>query len=65
MASAIDQALSMPIEERRARHSNLVKVLSQNDIRDWGNRFISALTQPAPVAALPRAATSSYLAAAE
>ena len=65
MADAIDQALSMPVEERKARHSSLIKVLSENDIRDWGNRFIAALTRPAPVASVPRAVASSYLAAAE
>ena len=37
VAAAIDQALSMPLEERKARHSSLVKVLSENDIKDWGN----------------------------
>jgi trehalose 6-phosphate synthase len=66
MAAAIDQALSMPLEERQARHSSMVKVLSENDIKDWGARFIASLTPLAPVAA-PRlvASASSYLAAAE
>jgi trehalose 6-phosphate synthase len=58
MAGAIDQALSMPLDERKARHAALVKVLAQNDIKDWGNRFIAALCEPAPVA-------GGYLAAAE
>lgn len=67
MAGAIDQALSMPLEERQARHAALVKVLAQNDIKDWGNRFIAALIEPAPVAAVPRPAVAAggYLAAAE
>src|SRR4029079_11763767 len=65
MAAAIDQALSMPLEERKARHSSLIKVLSENDIKYWGNRFIATLTRPAPVAALPRMAGSPYVAAAE
>src|SRR5207342_2432591 len=66
VAAAIDQALSMPLDERRGRHDALVKVLSENDIKDWGARFIAALTRPAPVA-VPRSAASaaSYLAAAE
>jgi trehalose 6-phosphate synthase len=66
VAGAIEQALSMPLEERKARHGSLVKVLSENDIKHWGTRFIAALTRPAPVAALPRMATSGpYVAAAE
>jgi trehalose 6-phosphate synthase len=66
MAAAIDQALSMPLEERKARHGALVKVLSENDIKDWGTRFIAALVRPAPVA-VPRPVVPgpSYLAAAE
>ena len=46
VAAAIDQALSMPLEERRARHGSLIKVLSENDIKYWGTRFIAALTRP-------------------
>ena len=38
VAAAIDQALSMPLEERQARHGSLVKVLSENDIKHWGTR---------------------------
>ena len=49
VAAAIDQALSMPLEERKARHGSLVKVLSENDIKYWGTRFIAALMRPAPV----------------
>jgi trehalose 6-phosphate synthase len=43
IAVALDQALSMPLEERRARHGGLYKVLAANDIKFWGERFISAL----------------------
>jgi trehalose 6-phosphate synthase len=65
-AAAIDQALSMPLEERRARHSDMVKVLSANDIKYWGQRFVAALTRPASLPGTPRvAATGTYLAAAE
>jgi len=66
MAAAIDQALSMPLEERQARHGSMVKVLSENDIKDWGARFITSLTHPAPVAVpRPSEMAASYLAAAE
>ncbi|HYI30253.1 MAG TPA: trehalose-6-phosphate synthase, partial [Bradyrhizobium sp.] len=32
-ANAIGQALSMPIEERRGRHAEMIKVLTENDIK--------------------------------
>ena len=67
VAGAIDQALSMPLDERRARHGSLIKVLSKNDIKRWGERFIAALCQPVRVLPAPvrEAKTGSYLAAAE
>ena len=66
VAAAIDQGLSMPIEERKARHASMIKVLSANDIKSWGTRFIASLTRPAPVASAPRVAGGgAYLAAAE
>jgi trehalose 6-phosphate synthase len=46
VAGSIDQALSMPLDERRARHSDCIKMLAANDIKDWGSRFIGALTKP-------------------
>jgi trehalose-6-phosphate synthase len=58
----------MSLEERQARHGSLVKVLSENDIKHWGTRFIATLTRPTPVASVPRAvaaAGGSYFAAAE
>jgi trehalose 6-phosphate synthase len=44
VAAAIDQALSMPLEERRARHHDIFGVLEKNDIKFWGQRFVEALT---------------------
>jgi trehalose 6-phosphate synthase len=46
VAAAIDKALSMPLDERRARHRDLLDVLSENDVKYWGSRFIDALTMP-------------------
>ena len=46
VAAAIDQALSMPLEERRARHGATLKVLTDNDVKLWGTRFIDALKRP-------------------
>jgi trehalose 6-phosphate synthase len=47
VAASIDQALSMPLAERRARHGATLKVLAENDLKLWGTRFIAALAQPA------------------
>jgi trehalose 6-phosphate synthase len=58
LAASIDQALSMPLEERRARHSDTIKVLAENDIKDWGTRFIAALTQPANATRWPHRASA-------
>jgi len=44
VGAAIARALSMPMEERIARHSRLFEALLVNDIKDWGNRFLAALT---------------------
>lgn len=40
----IARALAMPLEERRARHDALLKIIMQSDINDWPDRFLSALT---------------------
>ena len=44
VAAAIHRALSMSIEERRARHGALYDIIARNDINDWPGRFLSALT---------------------
>jgi trehalose 6-phosphate synthase len=46
VGAMIEKALSMPLDERRARHDELYEVLSKNDIKFWGDRFIGALTRP-------------------
>jgi trehalose 6-phosphate synthase len=45
VAAAIGRALSMPLEERRARHKVLFEVLSRNDVRQWANRFLDELVR--------------------
>ena len=50
VGNAIGQALAMPLEERRGRHAELVKVLAENDIKFWGERFVEALKSPGKVA---------------
>ena len=46
VAIAIDRALSMPLTERRQRYEHNFRVLVQNDIRHWAERFL-ALLDPA------------------
>lgn len=50
VAIAINRALSMPLEERRQRHAANFKVLTENDLSRWAERFLKTL-DPAPAAA--------------
>jgi trehalose 6-phosphate synthase len=43
MAGAIAKALSMPLEERVERHAATMDNLRQNDIAEWGKRFLARL----------------------
>jgi trehalose 6-phosphate synthase len=43
VADAIHRALSMPLDERRARHERLLAVLRRNDIHTWHGRFVQQL----------------------
>jgi trehalose-6-phosphate synthase len=43
VAVAIGQALSMPLTERRERYMAIFRVLSDNDIQYWADRFLSTL----------------------
>mgnify|MGYP003693568565 CR=1 FL=1 len=38
--------LSMPLEERRQRHSANFKVLVRNDLSHWAGRFLRMLEPP-------------------
>ena len=46
VAAAIERALSMPLDERRARQEALMRALTANDIKFWAERFLAALTRP-------------------
>lgn len=50
VGNAIRQALSMPLDERRSRHNELLQVLTANDIKSWGEQFLNVLmrTQTCP-----------------
>ena len=43
-SASIRRALSMPLEERRARQAALMQALTANDIQDWPDKFLAALT---------------------
>ncbi len=43
VAAAIEQALDMPIEERRERHKAMFEHLATNDIDLWAETFLNAL----------------------
>lgn len=45
VSHAMQAALSMPLNERRERHSDMMKVLRRNDIAAWTRRFMEALEQ--------------------
>ena len=43
IVEGIRRGLTMSRDERRARHSAMLRVLRQNDIDAWRNRFVAAL----------------------
>jgi trehalose 6-phosphate synthase len=43
MAEAIEQAIAMPVQERRRRHEGLLDVLRRNDIHAWHGKFVATL----------------------
>jgi trehalose 6-phosphate synthase len=47
VATSISHALSMPLEERRTRHAALIQVVSENDLKSWGELFLATLTKDA------------------
>ena len=44
---AMDQALHMPLAERRERWFNMMDVLRRNDITRWRERFVTVLQSAA------------------
>jgi trehalose 6-phosphate synthase len=45
MAHAIQQALNMPLGERRERHQAMLSALRRNCIKAWHERFVGALAE--------------------
>ena len=50
VASALHQALEMPMEERRRRHAAMLGRLRRHDVHDWRRDFLAALAGAAPAA---------------
>jgi trehalose 6-phosphate synthase len=50
VAIAINRALSMPLGERRMRHAANYRVLVENDLMHWAERFLKRLEHPDPAA---------------
>ena len=46
VAIAIDRALAMPLDERVQRHAANYRVLKQNDLSQWAERFLGVLERP-------------------
>jgi trehalose 6-phosphate synthase len=44
VATSISHALSMSLDERRARHNALFHLVSENDLKSWGELFLASLT---------------------
>lgn len=47
MAQALEQALHMPLSERRERHGSMMETLRRNDINAWHSRFLDSLREAA------------------
>jgi trehalose 6-phosphate synthase len=45
VSAAIERALVMRVQERRQRHAALWQVISDNDVYEWGERFLTELAQ--------------------
>jgi len=45
-AMALDQALRMPLQERRRRHASMMQALQRNSIRHWRQNFLADLRRP-------------------
>jgi trehalose 6-phosphate synthase len=44
-ADAIQHALHMPLDERRARHARLLAQIRRHDVHAWHRSFLNALTE--------------------
>ena len=61
IADALARALTMPLEERKARHAAMLRSVVEEDVNWWTARFIGALAQHDPGAPFPHAEGQSLL----
>lgn len=48
VANALDRALNMPLAERISRHTEMMRIIRDNDIHHWQERFIHDLQRITP-----------------
>ena len=46
VGNTLARALTMPLAERQRRHEEMYQVLLANDVKYWGERFLTTLTRP-------------------
>jgi len=56
MADALARALSMPAEERKARHADMMACLRASDLSAWRDGFLDDLRHVATAASVARKA---------
>ncbi|MCO6439759.1 MAG: trehalose-6-phosphate synthase [Nitrococcus mobilis] len=44
IANGLDRALSMPLAERRQRHTRMLEIMRNNDLHTWQRRFLNDLS---------------------
>jgi trehalose 6-phosphate synthase len=45
VSAAIERALSMPLDERRARHARMFERIADHDVSRWASSFIQRLAE--------------------
>jgi trehalose 6-phosphate synthase len=48
VSAAIRRALDMPLDERKARHAPMMRIIMQNDIDHWAESFLAVLAEAQP-----------------
>jgi trehalose 6-phosphate synthase len=53
VGNAINRALSMPLDERQQRQNELFKILCENDLANWADKFLKVLERPRAAPDMP------------
>jgi trehalose 6-phosphate synthase len=43
MAEALDRAISMPLQERKDRYEDMMRIIRKNDLASWRDKFLKDL----------------------